>query len=104
MDIVIVAHFVMVATGVLINVMDILALNKVIVLMDVCLVQLDAYLDVIVVIAVVMIVMMYLACAIGLLVVTEAAELEMVNNAQALLNYLNSIVNCKFGNLYIYCN
>ena len=51
-----------------------------------------------------MIVMMYLIGAFCLLVIVEAAELETVNNAQALLNCLNSIVSYKFGNLYIYCN
>ena len=64
----------------------------------------DVYLDVIVVIAVVMIVMMCIIGVFYLLVITEAAELEMGNNAQALLNYLNNIVSYKFGNLYIYCN
>ena len=59
---------------------------------------------VICVLATAILVMMYTVGAIGLLVILEAAELETVNNAQALLNYLNSIVSYKFGNLYIYCN
>ena len=47
--------------------------------------------------------MMYIVSVIGLLVIMEAAELEMeiVNN---MLNYLNSIVNYKFDNQCIYCN
>ena len=48
-------------------------------------------------------VMMYTIGAIGLLVVMEAVELEM-GIAKYIINYLNNIVNCKFGNLYIYCN
>ena len=49
-----------------------------------------------------MIAMMYITGVIGLLVLMEAAELEMeiVNNIP---NYLNSIVNYKFGNQCIYC-
>ena len=47
--------------------------------------------------------MMYIVGAVGLLVVVEAVELEMeiVNNMP---NYLNNIVNYKFGNQCIYCN
>ena len=51
-----------------------------------------------------MIAMMYIVGATGLLVIVEAAELEMEINAQVLLNYLNNIVNCKFDNQCIYYN
>ena len=48
--------------------------------------------------------MMYIADAIGLLVVVEAVELEMENSVQIGFYYLNNIVNYKFGNQCIYCN
>ena len=57
---------------------------------------------VIFVLAVVMIAMMYIAGVIGLLVFMEAVELETVNNAQVLFNYLKNIANYKFDSLYIY--
>ena len=46
--------------------------------------------------------MMYIVGAIGLLVVVVVAELEMENNVQIGFNYLNNIVNYKFGNQCIY--
>ena len=52
-----------------------------------------------------LLVMMYIVGhVIGLQHLLEvAAELEM-GIAKYITNYLNSIVNYKFGNLYIYCN
>ena len=60
-------------------------------------------LDVIHVLAVVIRAMMYIAGVICLLVVA-AAELETEYNVQIMLNYLSSIVSCKFDNQYIYCS
>ena len=48
--------------------------------------------------------MMYIVGAIGLQVVVVVAELEMENSVQIGFNYLNNIVNYKFGNQCIYCN
>ena len=65
----------------------------------VVLVYLDVYLIVILAITEVAIhAMMCLVGVIGLLVVVEAVELETVNNAQVLLNYLNNIHCYNHGN------
>ena len=55
-------------------------------------------------VAVVILVMMYIVCVIGLLFIVAVVELVMENNVQIGLNYLNSIVNYKFGSQCIYCN
>ena len=59
-------------------------------------------LDVIDVLVVAIHAMMYIVGVICLLVVVEAAELEMEYNAQIMLNYLNNIVNYKFDSQCIY--
>lgn len=64
----------------------------------------NVHLDAMHVIAVAIHVMMYIVGVICLLLVVEAAELEMEYNVQIMLNYLNNIANCKFGNQCIYCN
>ena len=48
--------------------------------------------------------MMYIVGAIGLQVVVVVAELEIENSIQIGFNYLNNIVNYKFGNQCIYSN
>ena len=47
--------------------------------------------------------MMYIIGAVGLLLFTAAAELEMENNVQIMFNYLNDIVKHKFGKQCIHC-